>query len=679
MKSIGSIHKKNNNQYEVYVLADMKFYDVEQDNIERFHFKLSEYLVFEYKTVSDKKVFINEVLSLNEERDLIFLMSFLNNSKGVLWDEIYKLTQHLINEDNFVPKKEFFQSANKMKEKDLSNLYNSVPLKFLIKNELLINKRLDLFITRLFNQIEHEDLTTGFKNKLTDFISDDVRLLNGISPLKLIEYRDLVPDKYIFDLIIKDSQSKAINNEASINIFIIQYISMNPQKFEVLMLSHYPIEYIYGELPDQLRYKYLNHIGRNQLIKLSLVDEYVRIIKKSPEKSKEIPIEYYEINSIFNLIPNQDKFVWAVRTNKPSRKQKELFHVLKDEEKKSVANIIPKSIVLDFPKYIRYLPDEIMREICFDEYESLWEHIPNRMKEKIILDTMKNDKDSDVLEKILYESREKDQLTKILIFILTFEKRFNGKHSFVKHEKIHKEIMRYFQEFVVNVQSLKNTMHLLPPCQLGKTFFCEVKTVKQAGNDDYSYCPRMRSKCDLEISSSFKEQDSDNWGYLEVFDKYGVEFILKDLDNPKEYVNKLAGYVNRLIELDEKMVCRICNERLIPNHKYSKFLASYNMTVAKCKNSKHENVYFNHCWNCYEIIDSRESTNQKGGYRLCRNCGAGVKDKNSPDYIEPGTTCPMCFHEGHKYTIDEYRRNNECLSCGHKILKNKELKHVPVV
>jgi hypothetical protein len=86
-----------------------------------------------------------------------------------------------------------------------------------------------------------------------------------------------------------------------------------------------------------------------------------------------------------------------------------------------------------------------------------------------------------------------------------------------------------------------------------------------------------------------------------------LEAKLPELQNNDVYVLKLSGWVNRLIEIQDRMKCTVCNETMIPDYRYAKNLAVYNSTVARCKHNHHEPVYLTHCWACHQVIDSRVS------------------------------------------------------------------------
>ena len=116
-----------------------------------------------------------------------------------------------------------------------------------------------------------------------------------------------------------------------------------------------------------------------------------------------------------------------------------------------------------------------------------------------------------------------------------------------------------------------------------------------------------------------------------------------------EYPFKISAYVNRLVDMRPHMYCR-CGRHFETRFLYSiKPTARISATRVYCPDYKtnqgnHDaDIYLNYCWNCREVIDSRECKNDFNGYYLCMFCGAaGPKDSSS--YIEPGSICPNCKH-----------------------------------
>jgi hypothetical protein len=107
-----------------------------------------------------------------------------------------------------------------------------------------------------------------------------------------------------------------------------------------------------------------------------------------------------------------------------------------------------------------------------------------------------------------------------------------------------------------------------------------------------------------------------------------------------QYATWLAGLMNRLNEIRQRMKCS-CGARHLMDRGYALRLARYRGTVGRCP-AGHETVYFNHCWNCGGVIDSRESAvsvNKRAvwSWYVCIHCGAGPK--NDLKFI--GSVCPV--------------------------------------
>ena len=101
---------------------------------------------------------------------------------------------------------------------------------------------------------------------------------------------------------------------------------------------------------------------------------------------------------------------------------------------------------------------------------------------------------------------------------------------------------------------------------------------------------------------------------------------LPELFNSDEYTNRVAGWLNRLIEIRERLKCNVCGKPLKSNMEYSKNLARYNSTVFYCPDNHGGQIYISHCWSCHKIIDSRECQHRdEGGFYVCTNCGSGSK------------------------------------------------------
>lgn len=201
-------------------------------------------------------------------------------------------------------------------------------------------------------------------------------------------------------------------------------------------------------------------------------------------------------------------------------------------------------------------------------------------------------------------------------------------------------------------------------------------TGKQYIDQFSTYCPRMRRGCEKNLiykANYYDFNDKRNWNYwnlLDLINDVGFEPKTGENYDHREYVYKLNGWINRLIEMRERLKCSKCRRVMKSNFQYSKKLtAVYNNTVARCylfdgDQEKHDgDTYFNHCNGCGKIIDSRESTikQEDTGYYLCIRCGRGMK--NHPKFKE-GDKCPKCG----KLNMNSLgNRVYKCNYCGHTI------------
>jgi hypothetical protein len=253
-------------------------------------------------------------------------------------------------------------------------------------------------------------------------------------------------------------------------------------------------------------------------------------------------------------------------------------------------------------------------------------------------------------------------------------------------QKSHEFLQEWVIEQAWNSTEPLNLYPILPVCQPKKVDYCEGKPWpteedKASGAKKVSraFCPRANKSCSLfdpntERNFSFGlegarlyaecTQDWKDWSLLELLQATGVVPSLPDLKSD-EYVQKLSGWINRLNEIRDRLKCSVCSQTMTPNDKYSKALARYNMTVASCKkgNGHDRNIYFNHCWACYQIIDSRESKIQLDGLYICIHCGSGAKKSLS---YSQGDICPKCGTAEMKQK-EEGSRFIQCSSCQHTI------------
>ncbi len=245
---------------------------------------------------------------------------------------------------------------------------------------------------------------------------------------------------------------------------------------------------------------------------------------------------------------------------------------------------------------------------------------------------------------------------------------------------------------------------LLPHCQPRVVKYCEARAWPtrqdkelQAPFASRAFCPRARSECSLQRDDHIHlypivdstdstaqsqilsgahlyancEQEWHDWSLMELLASIGLHSVLDGLA-ASEYVRKFSGWINRLNEIRERLRCSICGGTMVPNRRYAKFLARFNMTIASCSQGvgHDQNVYFNQCWACESIIDSRESPVFREKYYLCTSCGSGPQ--YSPTYAQ-GSVCPKCESTEMK-PLPSRTDMLCCQSCNHTLHLPSKLK-----
>jgi len=214
--------------------------------------------------------------------------------------------------------------------------------------------------------------------------------------------------------------------------------------------------------------------------------------------------------------------------------------------------------------------------------------------------------------------------------------------------------------------------NLLPLCTRGVTEYCEGKPwpAKNISDpfDRAAFCPRMRKPCMESDGARIWPQndlETEKWTLLELLSHEHITPVVSGLSNPEEYVPRMAGWINRINEIREKIRCSNCGSVMISNKKYSKNFAAYNATVFNCAHGDgHDhNVYLSHCWACRTIIDSRQNRiKDKDGYYLCLQCGSGSRQSQ----YNPGEICPQCG-SGPMKQAPQWNRVFHCPRCSHTI------------
>lgn len=216
---------------------------------------------------------------------------------------------------------------------------------------------------------------------------------------------------------------------------------------------------------------------------------------------------------------------------------------------------------------------------------------------------------------------------------------------------------------------------LLPRCSPGEAPFCEGKPPSERFSD--SFCPRTKRGCGEAITGPKLSRGFED---LSLMDIIGTAVTTASVPlNRKTLLNTLAGWVNRLLEVEDRLICQRCSERLVVDPEYSKkYTARYAATLFMCpKNCGGGKVYLSHCFHCSAIIDSRESQ-----YSYDDSTGV-VTSPGKRDQASTGNSkylcihcandfkpaCPSCGEASQAETVRDVRT---CSRCGHRVLRSRK-------
>ncbi|MED3396738.1 MULTISPECIES: cold shock domain-containing protein [Bacillus cereus group] len=401
---------------------------------------------------------------------------------------------------------------------------------------------------------------------------------------------------------------------------------------------------------------------------------------------------------------NEHAYITPVRTN---REKIEILisHLSEDDLLKQTALLshIAKLVAED-PEAAYALPEYLLKEPAF------FEHIPPIEQTKLIWDSTKSEEISQFVGLL------KDEGTVLLFYKMTFERdykqvilnallkhhanklvwavghlfqctHFQGQERDIKFRAFHDNLAGYLVELIDadNQEYINLSNRLFPNCAMGRVRYCEARVWGSKVGE--AYCPRYKKGCSCQggfgarianrnqISGAKMEPNQnlswEDWSLLEFFHALRVtpSYPGDGLHNPKEYVNRMGGWMNRIIELKERLKCSHCQTPFKSNINYAKRLAVYNQTIFHCvhmfETTSHDReTYISHCWSCKEIIDSRDGYQRLEDYYLCVECGSGhAKSKTHTQ----GDICPKCG-ERHMKKSEHHRRGYKCRNCTHKII-----------
>lgn len=375
---------------------------------------------------------------------------------------------------------------------------------------------------------------------------------------------------------------------------------------------------------------------------------------------------------------------------------KEKFQlVLQDKEKDGIEwekrvdeflFLLPEEIIILDP-FLQFLPPKRQVELTWESVVnntwSEWYRISSKAKILTIFRALKEN--IEFPEASLFKS-ETDPVVRFSC--LLFWAKFNKNLLF---SQVHLCFQEYVTTIAWELDFPLDFSPLLPSCKnesVTHVKYCEgrywkEKQIEKNGKKQtltIAFCPRLKKECEVfngqDSSGNCQyygarllpvlSQDWSEWSMLELLNACNITPVLRGLRDPIGYVPKVSGWINRLMEIRERLKCSVCQKVMIPNQKYAYRWAAYNMTIVSCNcgNGHDNNVYLNHCWGCYSIIDSRESRHQLEGLYICINCGSGPQDSGT---YSQGDVCPNCGVKVRMNSIDHFNRRLRCNSCGHQI------------
>ena len=323
-----------------------------------------------------------------------------------------------------------------------------------------------------------------------------------------------------------------------------------------------------------------------------------------------------------------------------------------------------------------------------EQVKTAWYRIdtywPQMKRDAKIMAAYRAEKENENVHIANYVNEEEDLLVKSVLLLL-------GKRlgSPAPLSEVHEMITMHVQHVAWESTEPLDMGPLFPRCPIWhvEVTYCEARRWKTPQGDwkldgdgrELVFCPRTRGICKTTIKGDLhgahihpiKDLHWTEWSLIEFFSSLDIYPRSRSLNENDLYLMKMAGWINRLNEIRERMKCEDCSKTLVPNNRYAFHPAAYNSTVAFCPFNHGDQIYFNHCWNCRRIIDSRESCIRHEGYYLCINCGSGPMPNNQRTSFKQGEICPKCstprMSKVHYHEQLMVCRNK---TCGHQIHLN---------
>ncbi|MFW5795239.1 MAG: hypothetical protein ACOCV1_07115 [Bacillota bacterium] len=431
---------------------------------------------------------------------------------------------------------------------------------------------------------------------------------------------------------------------------------------------------ITSQYPNNILYKGLLKLGEGKLDFIN--NEIVEFILESKNKNifiKKLNKEKLKYEDIETYVKINNRSILSVLGN----------NMFKDNFFKETPNNLVAEVLIEYSNIIaidnypnNWLYSKLLKlidkkEFLIDLDIAKFISDLNRDNKEKLLELVINDKIEFADYKVYLKVYDNTKINHLLIELINgVEKNSNSYNIRKIFLEFHHKLYRYIGEQILEERENNNEFlyPIIPNCYFNSLTYCEGR--KFGENNDYwcrnDPCHRTDLLKNLNINKKYQ-----NWSLFEIFNYYSIsiDFIniyeLKGIRNLEDYITKIGGALNRLIELRDKLECEKCGKILNFNWEYAKNKAAYRLTVVYCNNDDcdkyKDGIYINHCWACGKIIDSREGSIKIEDRYLCVHCGSGPQ--KSYNYTQ-GSICPKCGSKNmHK---DEYR-NFTCRDCNHKI------------
>lgn len=476
-------------------------------------------------------------------------------------------------------------------------------------------------------------------------------------------------------------------------------------------LDDYNKERMVSYIPDQAFYDYVflrQYLNANKWLEITIDlwkksadsevrESYFHKIKEKIIKNHQLiehviwdklPEEMIVQEEVWGFVPVQKKIETLLKQieNKNERDDNLLQKLASYIKISGKDQQLPESLKRDFIIFPS-LNDYVQVEVAWANLANYWSYMSRNAK---IMSIFRAVKEKQTNLSFLNAEEEEDSLVKILLRLA------KNDQNMPLHQLFHtfqSSFNHYMNELITSLPAneIIDLRPLLPSCSFHSSsdvLHCEGKRWRTKdgkwkedyNGDELAFCPRIYHTCRVKTISDqegahihpITELSWEHWTLVEFFEALGIQAEnYVSMRNDEKYILKLAGWVNRINDIKQRLFCFDCNKPLEPDLTYSKNFARYNITVAQCPDCK-DKVYFNHCWNCHHIIDSRQSKMKYNNYYICIACGSGPQPSyKSEPILKQGSICPNCgTHDMEDFPNDSNIK--QCKNCNHKIhLKGK--------